>query len=143
MQEKHTLTCCWCGNDFPSEWHEAICCSGECYDAVANAAPLLAARRKQFRELWEGFEILQQRVAELDSRIRVIVDRLRVLGRKWSIATPPLQDRIAVREMHLSQQLALLNEAMEAMMQSALPALAKLLATEAEVAKLKKVVGEE
>ena len=143
MHERHTLTCCWCGNEFTSEWHEAICCSGDCYDAVANAAPLLAARRKQFRELWEGFEILQQRVVELDSRIRVIVDRLKKLGSKWSTASPSQQRRIELREVQLSLQLAHLNEAMEDMMQSALPALATLLATEAEVAKLKKVVGDQ
>lgn len=143
MQEKRTLTCCWCGDEFTSEWKEAICCSGDCYDAVANAAPLLAARRKQFSELSKTFEILQERIDDLDARIRVVVDRIRKLGRKWSAASPPLQDRIESRELLLSQQLAHLNEAMEEMMQSALPAHAKLRAAEREVAKLKKVVGEQ
>lgn len=143
MHEKRALTCCWCGNEFSSEWQDAICCSGECYDAVAYAASMLAARRKQFRELWEGFEILQNRIAGLDNRIRAVVNRLRTLGRKWTTASSNRKDRIAERERELSIELATLNNQMEAMMQESLPAQQQLRAAEEEVAKLKKVVGEE
>jgi chromosome segregation ATPase len=142
MQEGRKLTCCWCGTEFSSEWHEASCCSGECYDIIANADSLLAAKRKRFRKLSQELENLEQRIAKLDSRIRPLVDRLRMLGRKWTAATPRRRDLIAEHERKLSFELAILNDQMDALAQEVPPSQQKIKAVEGDVEKLKKVVEE-